>query len=367
MTKKLKPSPEMKRSLDEFVEQRDSLKFKEHADLQRAARAAKAEAREATEKMQSLEKRLGFYEKMDSIPLVVPEWLTPKGPTKKHHGTPCVAISDWHSGEWVEPNQVGGINAYNRAICDARLQRAFEGTITVARDYLKGVEYDGVQVFLPGDNVSGNLHEELIASNEGTVFENVMSMAEGFIAGLTLLAKEFGRVNVACVVGNHGRRTMKPVYKNRAQDSFDWLIYRIVEQRLSADKRITLNVSPAIDASVTLYSTRFLLFHGDEMRGGGGISAELAPLLLGIHRKTRQKQAEGAAFDCAVLGHFHSLLFLPSKSIIVTGCGIGPSEYGYGKGYTPEAPQCALFLVTPEKGISAFAPVFVADRASEGW
>ena len=355
------------RSLDDFVEARDGVKFKEHADLQRAARAARAEAREATEKMQSMEKRLGLYEKMETVPLAVPEWLAPKGPTKSHHGIPSVAIGDWHSGEWVEPEQVGGVNAYNRAICDARLRRAFEGTVTVARDYLKGVEYDGCQVFFPGDNVSGNLHEELIASNEGTVFENVMSMAEGFIAGLTLLATEFGRVNAACVVGNHGRRTMKPVYKNRAQDSFDWLIYRIVERELRADKRVTMQVSPAMDAAVTLYRTRFLLVHGDEFRGGGGISAELAPLLLGIHRKTRQKQAEGAPFDCAVLGHFHSLLFLPSKSIIVTGCGIGPSEFGYGKGYTPEAPQCALFLTTPERGVSAFAPVFVASREEEGW
>lgn len=363
-----KPSKkEFVRELDGYVADRDEAKYKEHGQLSRDLRTAREAARAAEAAKADLERRLGFYEKLETVPLAVPEWLAPKGPTKAHHGIPSVVIGDWHSGEWVQPEQVGGINAYNRAICDARLQRAFEGTVTVARDYLKGVEYDGVQIFFPGDNVSGNLHEELIASNEGTVFENVMSMAEGFIAGLRLLAKEFGKANAACVVGNHGRRTMKPVYKNRAQDSFDWLIYRVVERELRADKRITMQVSPAMDAAVTIYNTRFLLVHGDEFRGGGGISAELAPLLLGIHRKTRQKQAEGAPFDCAVLGHFHSLLFLPSKSIVVTGCGIGPSEYGYGKGYTPEPPQCALFLTTPERGISAFAPVFVADKVSEGW
>lgn len=363
-----KPSrPKFKKTLDEYVGEQKALRFVEHEEVSREKRAAMAVAREAQQRVKELETRLGFYEKLDAIPLIVPEWLTPSGPSKGHHGIPSVAIGDWHSGEWVEPSQVGGINAYSRVICDLRLKAAFEKTITVARDYLKGVEYDGVQVFLPGDNVSGNLHEELVASNEGTVFENVLSMAEGFIAGFRLLAKEFKQVNVACVVGNHGRRTMKPVYKNRAQDSFDWLIYCIVERELRGDKRITMQVSPAIDASVKIYNTKYLLMHGDEFRGGTGISAELAPLLLGIHRKTRQKQAEGHPFDCAVLGHTHALLFIPSKSVIVTGCGIGPSEHGYGRGYTPEPPQAAMWVTTPEHGISAFAPVLVQDRLAEGW
>ena len=354
-------------TLREFAQAEDRAKFKEHVELLRSARAANAAAREAMEAKAELEKRLGFYERLSAVPLIVPEWLTPRAHTQKHHGILSVAMGDIHGGEWVEPEQVGGFNCYNRQIADARIRRGFEGTITVARDHLKGVHYDGIQVFFVGDNVSGNLHEDLIATNEGTVFENVLSVAEGFIAGLKLLAKEFGRVNAACVVGNHGRRTKKPIYKNRARDSFDWIIYRIVEDRLRGDKRITMYVSPAIDAPVTLYGTRYLLMHGDEFRGGTGISAELAPLLLGIHRKTRQKQAEGHPFDCVVVGHRHAILFLPSKSIIQTGSGIGASEHGSGASFTPEAPQYALWLTTPERGITAFAPVFVSDRAAEGW
>lgn len=356
-----------KRTLDEFVEERDAARFKENQDLARSARAARAEARAASEAKADLERRLGFYEKLERIPLIIPEWLAPKGPTKTHHGIPSVAIADWHSGEWVEADQVGGINCYTRAIADARLRRAFEQTVVVSRDYLKGVEYQGIQVFLGGDFCSGNIHEELSATNEGTVFENVLSMAEGLIAGLTLLAKEFGRVHVVCVVGNHGRRTQKPIFKNRAKDSFDWITYGIVEGRLREDKRITMQVSPAIDAAVTLYRTRYLCMHGDDFHGGGGISAELAPLLLGVHRTTRQKQAEGHPFDCMVLGHTHAIKFLPGMSIIVTGSGIGATELGTGKKYTPEPPQCALWLTTPERGITAFAPVFVADKVAEGW
>jgi len=356
-----------KKSLDEFVTARDQARFAENQDLARTARAARAEARAATDVKADLEQRLGFYEKLDRIPLVVPEWLTPKGPTKRHVGVPSIAIGDWHSGEWVEANQVGGINCYTRAIADARLRRAFEGAVTVTRDYMKGVDFAGIQVFLTGDMVSGNIHEELSSTNEGTVFENVLSIAEGLIAGLTLLAKEFGRVNVVCVVGNHGRRTVKPIFKNRAKDSFDWIAYGIVEGRLRGDSRITMQVSPAIDASVTLYGTRYLAMHGDDFHGGGGISAELAPLLLGVHRTTRQKQAEGHPFDCMVLGHTHSLKFLPGMSIIVTGSGIGATELGTGKKYTPEPPACALWVTTPERGITAFAPVFVADRVAEGW
>ena len=62
MTKKLKPSPEMKRSLDEFVEQRDSLKFKEHADLSRSAKTARQALAAKEKETADLAARIAKYE-----------------------------------------------------------------------------------------------------------------------------------------------------------------------------------------------------------------------------------------------------------------------------------------------------------------
>ena len=62
MTKKLKPSPEMKRSLDEFVEQRDGLKFKEHGELLRAKNTAATALRVKEAEMADLAARVAKYE-----------------------------------------------------------------------------------------------------------------------------------------------------------------------------------------------------------------------------------------------------------------------------------------------------------------
>jgi hypothetical protein len=65
-------------------------------------------------------------------------------------------FSDAHFGEVVQPGELGGYNAYDLAIAEKRTRMFFERTITVARHYLAGVEYDGIVLPLGGDLVSGD-------------------------------------------------------------------------------------------------------------------------------------------------------------------------------------------------------------------
>ena len=356
-----------KRTLETFVEEKTQAVFAENQELARSARAARADAREKAEELAAMRRRLGIYEALESARLDPPEWLAPKVPKSGHRAIPSLVVTDWHWGEVVKPEQVDGVNAYNVRIAEQRLKRAFEGAVSITRDYLKGVEYDGFQLFLGGDLLSGEPHAELRETNEQTVAESVVAMVEPLEAGINLLAREFGRVHVAGVPGNHPRNTKKPIAKNRAADNFDSLVYRLVERDMKGREDITIQVSQAADTQVKLYGTRYLLSHGDQFRGGSGISGALAPLLLGAHRKTRRQAAAGQPYDLLVMGHFHQSIFFPAKGIIVSGCGIGYNEWAYLQNYEPEPPQAALWLTTPERGVSVSAPVFVQDRKSEGW
>ncbi len=312
--------------------------------------------------------QLDAVELADASQVRVPEWLAPPRRARdRHRATLTLLLTDSHFDEEVDPAQVDGINAYNREIAELRLRRCFERTILLGRHYLGGVEYDGVALLIGGDMFSGNIHEELARTNADTLFGSLLHWIGPVVAGIGMLADEFKRVHVTGVPGNHGRMTRKPIAKNRAADNLDWLLYRLVAREFARDGRVTWSVPTAADAHVQIYGTRFLLTHGDQFRGGSGIAGALSPLLLGSHRKTRRQAAAGKPYDLMVMGHWHQHIFLPSRGLIVGGCLKGYDEWAYVSNFEPEPPQQALWITTPERGITFSAPVFVGDRKAEGW
>lgn len=352
-------------TLESYVDDKAKVRFAENQELARNARAARAVASEHKEELTKVRRRLALYEALDAAKLAPPTWLTPRKPTAKHCAIPSLLLTDIHYDEVVKPEQIGGLNKYTRAIADQRIRRAFEGAVTMARDYLSGVQYDGFNLFLGGDLLSGIIHEELRETNEAVITESIVSVVEPLEAGITLLAEHFGKVHVSAVVGNHGRNTRKPRAKNRATDSFDWLVAKMVERGLKGTAGVTFNISQAADAHVKLYHHRYCLTHGDQFVGGSGISGALSPLMLGTHRKAKRDAATGNEWDTLVMGHFHTSYFL--KGLIVGGSIVGYTEYAYGGNLAYEEPQAAFWLTTPERGITVSAPVFVQNKAEEGW
>lgn len=295
-------------------------------------------------------------------PLNPPKWVTRKPPKAERVATLCTILSDTHFDEVVNPAEIGNLNAYNRDIATARLERYFTGVVKLARHYLTGLTYDGVVVFMAGDTISGDIHEELSETNEGTALETVLYWTERIAAGLTLLADEFGAVHVPLVVGNHGRRTRKPRAKKRARDNFDWLIGQMLARHFHSDPRVTFEIPDGTDVLVTIHDTRFLLTHGDQTGGGGGIGGIWPPLFRLIAKKRTRYE-----FDTLVCGHWHQLIMAADAGLIVNGSLKGFDEYAATINATPEPAQQALWTVAPGVGVTFSAPVFTTERASEGW
>ena len=355
-------------SLDEFADQQAEARFEEHQELARNLRAARNAAREQQQELADLRKRLGLYERLEPTRLAPPKWLSPKAPRRGHAAIPSMLITDVHWGETVFPEQIGSVNKYNVAIAGARVRRAFEGAVKLCHHYLAGVKYEGFNLFLGGDILSGIIHEELRETNEETVFDSILGVVDVLIAGVVLLAQEFPAVHIASVVGKHGRLTRKPRAKHQARESLDWMVYQLLARGLEDRKgceSVTVQIAEAADCRVQIYNTAYCLTHGDQFQGGTGISGAMAPLLLGVHRKRRREADTGHPFDIMVMGHFHTSYFL--HDLIVGGSLVGYSEYAYKKNLSYEPPQAALWLNTPEHGRTIYSPVFVEDRKQEGW
>jgi hypothetical protein len=339
---------------------------KENREIALRLRTVSAEAREVAERLATAQKELAFLRRLDPTKMDPPTWLTPTGPSPGHRAIPLLDISDIHWGEVVDPAQVQGVNAFDVPIAKRRVRRTFEGAITVARDYMKGVIYDGIQVVLGGDIVSGNIHD-LRETNEETALESMFGSAEHLTAGLRLLADEFGRVHVVCVVGNHSRLTQKPIYKNRVRDSLDWGVYNLVRLHLAGDPRITVQIGDAASDRLQVYGVRYVINHGESFRGGAGIAAEMSPLLLGVHRMKKREQDVGHPFDILITHHRHRNLPMPGLGVMVNGSIVGYNEVAFDEIMGYQDPQQGFWLNTPERGVSMVAPIYVQDRAAEGW
>lgn len=353
--------------LEEYADELDQARHTENQAIARKLRTVSSLLRQRDGELTEIRERLGLYERLDEAKLEPPRWLSPKKKKGKTHvAIPCLGLGDIHWGEVVQPDRIDGINAYGVEIARRRTRTAFEKATTVARHYMAGLDFEGIQVFFTGDMVGGIIHEELRATNEEELTESVLGMAEALSAGVRMLADEFGRVNVSAVVGNHGRLGKHMPTKN-PQECMDWLVYQMVARDFRDDERVSIDAPKALGVRTTVYDTRYYLTHGTQFKGGSGIAGAASPLLLGTHRATRKSNAAGKPFDVMILGHFHQAIFWPSKGLIVCGAPKGYDEYASSKEMEPEPAQATFWVTTPEHGVTFYAPLFCADREAEGW
>lgn len=295
-----------------------------------------------------------------------PAWAAPKKrKPREHTGTLSLLLSDLHLDEVVDPAEVEGLNCYNREIALQRLNRTADKTVLLARDYISGVHYDGLSLMLGGDMYSGFIHEELAETNECTLIESVEFWLTPLSAMIGMFADEFGKVHVSGVVGNHSRLSRKPRMKRRVTDNVDWLTYRLLMRDFANDDRITWQIPYSADTTVQLYNTKFLFTHGDQFKGGGGTAGVLSPLRGGANKKALRSMLLSKTWDYMVCGHWHN--YAAFKNIICNGSLKGYDEFAYMNNYEYEDAMQALWLTTPEHGMTMNMPVLCQDRKSEGW
>lgn len=339
----------------------------------RAERDAKTQAlRVVSHDLKATQADVDRLTAMQGITVQAPTWGKPKARTKKPQATALLMLSDWHFDEVVDPKQIVGptgepMNKYNRDIATRRLRLCVESAAEVARDLLTGWEFTGLELLLGGDMLSGNIHEELARSNEGVgPIDSVDHWVDPMAAALATLADAFANVHITGVVGNHGRNTRKPIAKGRVRDNFDWLLYRVLARHFRGDDRITWNIPDSADAYFEIYGHRHVLTHGDQGKGGDGLTGLLIPMSkLDLKKRRRDQQAFDTTYSHMWAGHWHT--YLTMGSVTVNGSGKGTDEYSFDGNFGAEDPRQAFAVITPEHNVTAQLPIYCSDRQAEGW
>jgi hypothetical protein len=290
-----------------------------------------------------------------------PEWLMRAGHAGKR-GAPMTIWSDWHWGEVVVKEEVAGVNEYNASIGRTRAKKLVETTIDLAYNHMgrAKTQYPGCIVCLGGDMITGDIHEELLATNDRTPQQSVNDLTDVLAGCLETMAGKFGRLFVPCVVGNHGRSTRKPRMKGRVYTSIEWLIYCNLERHFKKSKHIQFMIPGETDAYFSVFGHRYLLTHGDSLgvKGGDGIIGAMGPIMRGAIKVGRSEAQIGRDFDTIVMGHWHQYLTFPG--VIVNNALIGYNEYArLGLRAPYSRPSQALWFTHPEHGITAHWQVYL--------
>lgn len=334
---------------------------------QRAERELRLQVETQSKELEELRQLVGFYDSARKEPVTVAPWRIKPATGKGHVGTIMAQMTDWHLGEVVKPDEVLYLNAFNEEIAAIRIKSWFEKIVTLPRAYVQGVHLEGIFVPATGDLFTGEIHAELTTNNYERVLQTVLNAQEPILAGFEMLDREYdGHVEVAAVVGNHGRMAHKSVFKGRVYDNFEWLFWSVIRDRLKdRGSRVVINVSTSMDMNVPIYGRNHLLTHGDQFQGGTGISGAFAPLSLGSHRKGKRQAAAGMVMETMVIGHLHQLINIPG--VIMGGTLKGMDEFAFGINVPPADAAQAMWVTTPERAQTIWMPAYVQDRKAEGW
>lgn len=302
-----------------------------------------------------------------------PKWAA-KPAKSGSPGVPLTLWSDWHIGEVVSLEQTGGVNEFNMDIAQKRVRRLVEKIIDLAFNHQTNPDYPGIVVCLGGDLISGIIHQELIETMESPFAGQLLETYAMLSWALTALADRFGRVFVVCVVGNHGRLWHKPRAKNRVFDSFEYILYSLLESRFCPvdgagkklpgyDERFQFHVPAQTDALFQVAGHRFLLTHGDSTgaKGGDGIIGAIGPIVRGEKKVREVSGYTHDDYDTALMGHYHQMVSL--DTVVVNPTLKGYDEYARNVlRARPEPPAQMLLFVHQDYGIIDQRRVFLEKK-----
>lgn len=271
---------------------------------------------------------------------------------------PVLDISDLHIGEVVEACEVEGYNAFNWEIAQAGLFGIvddFMQWVTIQAEHYK---IEQCVLLCKGDYISGDIHDELRVTNEWPL--PVQTAKAGWLLGevFRILAGRFKRV-VAYEVGadNHGRLQKKPQAKQKSANSMSFLVQYIANAAASRCSNFYPVVAEGMKLLAPINGHRFLVEHGDSIKGWMGIPLYGIARMAGKESMRRMDATRG--FDYYSVAHFHVPCW-DQKYLLMNGSLTGTTEFDHACG-RHALPCQAAYLVHPAYGVFNFTSFLRTD------
>lgn len=286
-----------------------------------------------------LQKTIDIYEKISDIS---PTKIEPH--KSSYNGATAFAVaSDWHYWETVHPEQVNYLNEFNKTIAEKRAQHFFSNSEKLLSIFNKHSKIENLVLPLLGDFISGNIHKELLESNQGLIIDELIAVQTMIASGIEHLIKTLNKdtttkIIIPCHYGNHGRITEKTHISTAAGNSLEYLMYHNLANYFKGEDRIQFNISRGDLSYLDINGFTVRFHHGDAIKYGGGIGGIFIPAFKAISQWDKAKRA-----DLDVFGHFHQCR--DGGKFVTNGSLVGYNDFALKIKADYEKPKQLFFLI----------------------
>ncbi len=236
-------------------------------------------------------------------------------------------FSDMHT-DMINKAPITGEVTYDPTIQKKELNTLVEGIYRFYQLLKPSYNIETLHIFSLGDLITNDRIYEgqkmEIASGVGMQVQKTFYYVSDMIKKLLEIYPRIVYINI---VGNHGRTTSKPISED-ATSNFEYLLGLLLKERFKDNKRVEIVLPDDYSYTYTIKDHRYLLAHGNTIRGATLNSIERAA-------KDIANLVERDYYDVITIGHFHSCYELPSISplttLLVNGCFIYKDDYAYTK------------------------------------
>lgn len=271
-----------------------------------------------------------------------------------------VPATDWHVEEKISREATNGKNHFDLDEAISRIKRFYSKILELLdwQNHLAKV----AEIWHPllGDLMSGFIHEELMETNSLSPTEAVVFLQDMLCSGIDILLRETRLpILIPTCVGNHGRTTPKKRIKTSHRNSYEWLLYKILEQHYSRNGRVFFQVGQGYHNTQSIVGRRVRFHHGDGLRYMGGVGGISIPV-----NKSVAQWDKVQAVDLDVFGHWHTFLWHYNKWV---SCGslMGYSEYSVEIKAEFQHPSQTFIVMDRRYGLTSAIPIFLTPPASE--
>ena len=300
----------------------------------------------------------------------------PKGKHKGNSSQIAIApLSDTHIGEYVDYEQMAGLNSYSFDVFNRRLSGWASQVLTLIQLRREAVPIKELVVPMLGDMISGDIHEELSNTNLDNCMQQMIRGANLIAQALMFLAPNFEKIRVPCVVGNHGRMTRKPPMKDKYMD-WDYMLYQWIAAFCQNQKNIEFDIPKSYLNTFQVFNRNILIMHGDSASGAGSLTT-ITRVLTNLrsvlqYRKGLEVEAGDlhsdidpdilpASFDSVMMGHFHRCdeIDIGTGHAMICGCMKGGDEFALQRLAVITKPQQIVTYWHPKYGYIAKETIYL--------
>jgi len=276
-------------------------------------------------------------------------------------GTTILALSDLHYGLKVESEDIGDLNEFNIEIANKRMSYIFDKILK------NKIKTDRLIISLGGDLLDGLIHNsDLVA--DVPVTQAIVELVKSLNENIRKIEKNFGKIEVVIVSGNHERGKETPAIHKKGYD-YTHLFSELFKSTLNDLSKVKVNYSINGFGLFMIGEEQFedfyfhkiygVVFHGDNQRS---YKTHNLNEVLKVQEQVRQIYKVEPKLLLSGHTHTYSKSLLPNGGVaLTTGSFCGTNAYSYVNGFVNTPPSQSI-LYYNNLGELVFEDLVVLDK-----